>query len=281
MRTLIALYCGFCMLLYSTPCLADLIELKDGTVVKGEIQKEEGMKIYVNTDSGVKQLDISGIKKIETGSAVPAALDGSLPEGVPKEAAAKYEAAKLSVKQVETYRQSVERIGTRYYRGHYRYPERIYAVTLQPRQEWEVLKGSAGITDLEFMKLVDAERAAGLEKDINNKIKEDLDAAGCYTLTGITGAASMLVSAIPFQENADTVTGSKYYSYNQLNSILLVGGALLFVLGVFGVQSSNDEAVSLERMKTDPLLHFNDLQYTQGKINEYNNKLKLQLNIHF
>ena len=91
----------------------------------------------------------------------------------------------------------------------------------------------------------------------------------------------MLVSAIPFQENADTVTGSKYYSYNQLNSILLVGGALLFVLGVFGVQSSNDEAVSLERMKTDPLLHFNDLQYTQGKINEYNNKLKLQLNIHF
>ena len=91
----------------------------------------------------------------------------------------------------------------------------------------------------------------------------------------------MLVSAVPFQENADPVTGSKYYTYNQLNSILLVGGALLFVLGVFGVQSSGDEAASLERMKTDPLLHFNDLQYTQGKINEYNNKLKLQLNIPF
>ncbi len=281
MRTLIALYCGFCMLLYSTPCLADLIELKDGTVVKGEIQKEEGTKIYVKTDSGIKQLDISGIKKIDTGSAVPTGSEGSLPAGVAKDTFDKFESGKLSIKQVEVYKQSVERIGTRYYRGYYRYPERIYAVKLQPRQEWEVLKGGAGITDLEFMKLVDAERAAGLEKDINNKIKEDRDASDCYTLTGITGAASMLVSAVPFQENADLVTGSKYYSYNQLNSILLVGGALLFVLGIFGVKSSSDEAASLEMMKTDPLLHFNDLQYTQGKINEYNNKLKLQLNIHF
>jgi len=268
------------MLLSSIPCLADLIELKDGMVVKGEIQKEEGAKIYIKTDSGIKQLDISGIKKIDTGSSVSTASNGSVPAGAAKDTADKFESGKLSIKQVEVYKQSVERIGTRY-RGYYRYPERIYAVTLQPRQEWEVLKGGTGITDLEFMKLVDAERAAGLEKDINNKIKEDQDAAGCYSLTGITGAASMLVSAIPFQENADSVTGSKYYSYNQLNSILLVGGALLFILGVFGVESSNDEAASLERMKTDPLLHFNDLQYTQGKINEYNNKLKLQLNIHF
>ena len=95
-------------------------------------------------------------------------------------------------------------------------------------------------------------------------------------LKGVAHRTPVLTS-----RTADSQTGAKFYTYNQGNSILMAGGAILFLIGVFGATSANADAANVQAMKTDPFFHFNDMKFTEEKINDFNTKLKVTLGINF
>lgn len=270
---------ALCFLIFTIPVFAETIYLKDGTITKGEITKTSEDSIAVKTKFGEITIPKSDIEKVEYDKAET--QKESKIEQTNKENVVKYEKEKLGIRTVDVYYGASSSFGSTYYSKflNMAFGSSVSATSLTPTQKWIITRGQFDITHLEFLRIVESERAITVEQRINELIKEKEDAyAGCWA-AAIIGIVALGVSLIPLEPY--TFLSGTYMKYGTLNWILLIGGSILAGVG-FGVGIPLEtEITALKQIPTDPLAHFDNLEYTQEKIDKYNKGLCVKFGISF